>query len=73
MSATNPKDHETPEEMIFDANLQEFATKIGLVCSLESGGKIPPHEAYQRIKQLWKQLRSSKKNLDIKPPDQTDG
>jgi len=53
----------SPEEIIFDANLQEFASRIGIICGLESGGKIPPQEAYKRIKKLWKDLRDSKRNL----------
>ena len=67
--ATTPQNHnhDTPEEIIFDANLQEFATQIGIVCSLESGGKIEQHEAYTRIKKLWKELRASKRNLQIEP------
>jgi len=63
----------TPEEIIFDANIQEFAARIGIICGLESGGKISQHEAYQRIKTLWKQLRTSKRNLEIgKPPKDGD-
>ena len=65
--SVKPEKNNTAEEMIFDSNLQEFASKIGIICSLESGGKIPPHEAYSRIKKLWKELRESKRNLDIKP------
>jgi hypothetical protein len=30
---------------------------------LENAGKIPPNEAYEKIKQLWKELRESKHNL----------
>ncbi|UBF28291.1 hypothetical protein K9N68_10640 [Kovacikia minuta CCNUW1] len=53
----------TPEHVIFNANLQEFAQRISLVCGLETGGKITPQEAYTEIKQLWKQLKDSKQNL----------
>jgi hypothetical protein len=59
------------EEMIFDANLREFAHRVGIVCSLESGGKISQAEAYSRIKELWKQLKRSRKNLQIS--DKTKG
>jgi hypothetical protein len=54
---------ESPQEMIFDANLEEFATRINLICALESNGKLSATEAYQQIKALWKQLKRSKKNL----------
>ncbi|ESA38268.1 hypothetical protein N836_33100 [Leptolyngbya sp. Heron Island J] len=53
----------TPERMVFNANLQEFANKISLICNLETGGKITSEEAYSRIKQLWKELKASKKVL----------
>lgn len=60
----------TPENLVFNANLQEFAHKINYICGLETNGKVTPEEAYQRIKELWKQLKSSKKNLGIteEPP-----
>ncbi len=53
----------SPENLMFDANLQEFAQKISILCNLETAGKIPPEEAYEQIKQLWKDLRESKHNL----------
>jgi hypothetical protein len=53
----------TPEAMIFDANLEEFAARVNLICGLESNGKIAADEAYRQIKDLWKQLKRSKKNL----------
>lgn len=60
----------TPENLAFNANLQEFAQKVTYLCSLETGGKISSHKAYEEIKALWKQLKSSKKSLGIgeKPP-----
>lgn len=60
----------TPEALAFNANLQEFANRVAIICSLETGGKIAPGEAYSQIKQLWKQLRDSKKELldAPKPP-----
>lgn len=53
----------TPEHVVFNANLQEFASKVSLICNLETGGKISPEEAYSQIKQLWKSLKASKKSL----------
>lgn len=53
----------TPEHLAFNANLQEFAQRVSLLCGLETGGKIPPEQAYTQIKDLWKQLKESKKNL----------
>ena len=53
----------SPEHLAFDANLQEFAQRISILCNLETAGKISPNEAYDKIKQLWKELRESKHNL----------
>ncbi|MDJ0900600.1 MAG: hypothetical protein QNJ55_17495 [Xenococcus sp. MO_188.B8] len=54
-----------PENLLFNANLQEFAQKISYICALETGGKIPPGTAYRQIKALWKELKRSKKELGI--------
>jgi hypothetical protein len=55
----------TPENMLFNANLQEFAQRVGYICNLETSGKIKPGEAYRHIKVMWKQLKQSKKELGI--------
>lgn len=54
-----------PENLVFNANLQEFAQRVNYICNLETAGKLPSEEAYQRIKELWKQLKRSKKQLAI--------
>jgi hypothetical protein len=54
-----------PENLVFNANLQEFAHKVSYICNLETGGKLPSEEAYKQIKSLWKQLKRSKKELGI--------
>lgn len=53
----------TPEHLAFNANLQEFAQRVSLLCGLETGGKISPNEAYKEIKDLWSQLKQSKEAL----------
>ncbi len=55
----------TPENLVFNANLQEFAQRVSLICGLETGGKLSSEEAYYKIKDLWKKLKKSKKNLGI--------
>jgi len=55
----------TPENVIFNANLQEFAQRISFICNLETSGKISPDEAYEEIKNLWGTLKKSKKQLKI--------
>ncbi|NEP15491.1 MAG: hypothetical protein F6J97_01165 [Leptolyngbya sp. SIO4C1] len=62
----------TPENLVFNSNLQEFASRVSLICSLETGGKISSADAYEQIRALWKELKASKKNLvideDSEPP-----
>jgi hypothetical protein len=63
----------TPKQLAFNANLQEFAQRVGILCSLETGGKIKASQAFDEIKQMWKQLETSKDELldapDPAPPD----
>ncbi|WP_375477636.1 hypothetical protein [uncultured Nostoc sp.] len=54
-----------PENLVFNANLQEFSQKISYITSLETGGKLSQEEAYEQIKSLWKELKHSKKQLSI--------
>ncbi len=55
----------TPENLVFNANLQEFAQKVGYICNLETNGKMTSNEAYEQIRVLWKDLKNSMKNLGI--------
>ena len=54
-----------PKNLIFNANLQEFAQKVSYITSLETGGKISPEEAFCKIEALWKHLEGSKNKLKI--------
>ena len=54
---------ENPNNLLFNANLQEFAQKVSYICALESNGKISSAESYARIKQLWHELKTSKREL----------
>ncbi|MEH1969350.1 DUF7219 family protein [Nostoc sp.] len=54
-----------PENLVFNANLQEFAQRISYITCLETGGKLSQEEAYEQIKALWKELKHSKKQLAI--------
>jgi hypothetical protein len=63
----------TPEQLAFNANLQEFAQRVSIICSLETGGKIDTEEAYRQIRELWRQLKQSKKALiDSTKPERPD-
>jgi hypothetical protein len=54
-----------PENLIFNANLQEFSQRVSYISSLETSGKISPEQSYQQIKALWKGLKHSHKQLGI--------
>jgi hypothetical protein len=54
-----------PENMVFNANLQEFSQRVSLICGLQTNGKLSPEESYRQIHALWKQLKRSKKELGI--------
>ena len=55
----------TPENLLLNTNLQEFAQKVSYICNLESNGKIPSKDAYLQIKDLWTKLHNSAKNLGL--------
>ncbi|MEH2433997.1 MAG: hypothetical protein V7K25_07045 [Nostoc sp.] len=54
-----------PNNLVFNANLQEFAQKIGYITSLETAGKLSPEIAFSQIEALWKKLEDSKNKLGI--------
>jgi hypothetical protein len=54
-----------PENLVFNANLQEFSQRISYITNLETNGKMTPEESYREIKALWKSLKQSKKSLQI--------
>ncbi len=61
----------TPEQLAFNANLQEFAQRVGLICALETGGKLSSTDAYAQVKELWSALKRSKGQL-LDHPDLPD-
>lgn len=61
-----------PENLLFNANLQEFAQRVMLISNLETGGKITPEESYKEVQSLWKQLKRSKESLGIGQPSPFD-
>jgi len=54
-----------PENLVFNANLQEFSQRVMLISGLETNGKLSPEESYQQISQLWEKLSRSYKQLAI--------
>jgi hypothetical protein len=53
----------SPQQLTFNANLQEFATRVGYISGLQTGGKLSSDEAFEEIKSLYKQLKRSRKTL----------
>jgi hypothetical protein len=49
------------ELSIFERALARFGDKVGLIAGLEIADKISPEEAYQQIRQLYKELKSLRK------------
>ncbi len=54
-----------PENLVFNANLQEFSQQVSYICNLETNGKLSPEESYQKIETLWLNLKQSKHLLGI--------
>lgn len=67
--AQPPPTDDSPEDLLFQSNLQEFARKVGFAVGLEQGDKINAAEAYMRIRALWKELKHSHRALLPDDPD----
>jgi len=55
----------TPEQLVWNANLQEFAQQVNYISNLNTNGKLTADEAFERIDHLWNQLKQSKAQLQI--------
>jgi hypothetical protein len=54
-----------PENLVFNANLQEFAQRVSYIANLETNGKLSPEESFDQIEALWRQLQRSAIQLGI--------
>ena len=45
----------------FERALARFGDKVGLIAGLEIADKMSPEDAYQQIKELYKELKSLRK------------
>ena len=45
----------------FERALARFGDKVGLIAGLEIADKISPEDAYQQIKELYRELKSLRK------------
>lgn len=55
----------TPQNLMFNANLQEFATRVSYICNLQTIGKISTEDAYKQINELWQQVERNYLELGI--------
>jgi len=56
----------TPGRLVFHQNLEQFAERVGLIVALQGNGKISQEEAFDEIRQIWKQLQNSRETLFAK-------
>ncbi|MBT9316951.1 DUF7219 family protein [Leptothoe spongobia] len=49
--------------------LHSMGFDVDYICALGTNGKLTSNEAYLEIKQLWKKLKKSKKELAIGTSD----
>ena len=54
------------EDIVLHGYLQEFSQQVLILTSLNRGGRLSSQETYQKLKQLYKQLKNSRKDLDRK-------
>ena len=45
----------------YERALARFGDKVGLIAGLEISDKISPEDAYQKIKELYRELKSLRK------------
>ena len=53
-----------PENLVFNANLQEFAQRLSYISNLETAGKLSPQESFNKLEPLWEQLKRSYLAID---------
>jgi hypothetical protein len=54
-----------PENLVFNANLQEFSQRVSFICNLETNGKLSPEEAFHQLQDLWSSLAGSYETLGV--------
>ena len=54
-----------PENLLFNANLQEFSQHINYISGLHTNGKLSAKDTLQKIEALWTELERSKEQLGI--------
>jgi len=55
----------TTENLLFNANLQEFTYKVSMISALHTGGKLSSEEAYDQVEKLWQQLTQNRQAASV--------
>lgn len=55
----------SPQNLIFNANFQEFAQKVNYLCALHTNGKCSTEQVYTELRHLWEQIEQSSDELGI--------
>lgn len=55
----------TPENLVFNANLQEFAHRVSYICELVANDQISPQEALTQVEVWFEALERSQQQLLI--------
>lgn len=56
-----------PQDLVFNANLQEFAQRVSYISNLQTRGKLSVQESYHQLNFLWEQLKTSYWALGVEP------
>ena len=54
-----------PMVIAFTEELERFAQQVSYTCNLETGGKLSPRTAYERLETLWEHLKQAKEDLGV--------
>jgi len=60
----------TPQNLILNANLQEFSHRVNYICNLGSNGKLSLEQSYQELEALWSDFEASQDQIGMNSPDQ---
>jgi hypothetical protein len=59
----------SPQRLVFNANLQEFAYQVNQIVIAQRQGQITTADAFEQIEQLWQILQRSRTGLGLGSSD----
>ena len=57
--------HFSPENLAFNANLQEFSLRVNQIVGFHDQGRLTADEALHQLERLWTEFKHSKSGLRI--------